>query len=157
VRKEPSEQKPVDLNGLVRESVGVVEGEARQLGIQLHLDLAPDLRPVVCNGVQIEQVILNLLRNALEAVQANAHGEGPSPSPAQTRDTTRWRCRCATTGSVCPIRLPTCSPRSTARSRSASGWGCRSAAPSSRRTTVTCAPCETRTGAARFPSRCRSG
>jgi len=76
VRKEPSEQKPVDLNGLVRESVQVVEGEARQLGIQLHLDLAPDLRPVVCNGVQIEQVILNLLRNALEAVQANAHGEG---------------------------------------------------------------------------------
>jgi len=76
VRKEPSEQKPVDLNGLVRESVGVVEGEARQLGIQLHLDLAPDLAPVVCNGVQIEQVILNLLRNALEAVQANASGDG---------------------------------------------------------------------------------
>src|SRR5262249_32427911 len=76
VRKEPSEQKPVDLNGLVRESVRIVEGEARQLGIQLHLDLAPDLLPVVCNGVQIEQVILNLLRNALEAVQANARGDG---------------------------------------------------------------------------------
>jgi C4-dicarboxylate-specific signal transduction histidine kinase len=76
VRKEPSEQKPVDLNGLVRESVRVVEGEARQLGIQLHLDLAPDLRPVVCNGVQIEQVILNLLRNALEALQGNATGDG---------------------------------------------------------------------------------
>jgi len=76
VRKEPSEQKPVDLNGLVRESVQVVEAEARQLGIQLHLDLAPDLLPVVCNGVQIEQVILNLLRNALEAVQANAGGDG---------------------------------------------------------------------------------
>ena len=76
VRKEPSEQKPVDLNGLVRDSAGVVEGEARQLGIQLHLDLAPDLLPVVCNGVQIEQVILNLLRNALEAVQGNAGGDG---------------------------------------------------------------------------------
>jgi C4-dicarboxylate-specific signal transduction histidine kinase len=75
-RKEPSDQKPVDLNGLVRESVRVVEGEARQLGIQLHLDLAPDLLPVVCNGVQIEQVILNLLRNALEAVQANARDDG---------------------------------------------------------------------------------
>ena len=75
-RKEPSEQKAVDLNVLVRDSAQVVEGEARQLGIQVRLDLAPDRLPVVCNGVQIEQVILNLLRNALEAVQSNAGAEG---------------------------------------------------------------------------------
>jgi PAS domain S-box-containing protein len=75
-RKEPSEQKAVDLNVLVRDSAQVVEGEARKLGIQVRLDLAPDRLPVVCNGVQIEQVILNLLRNALEAVQSNAGAEG---------------------------------------------------------------------------------
>jgi len=75
-RKEPSEQKAVDLNVLVRDSAQVVEGEARKLGIQVRLDLAPDRLPVVCNGVQIEQVILNLLRNALEAVQSSAGAEG---------------------------------------------------------------------------------
>src|SRR5262249_51129247 len=69
-RKEPSEQKPVDLNALVRDSAQIMEGEARQLGIQIQLDLAAELPPVMCNDVQIEQVILNLLRNALEAVQA---------------------------------------------------------------------------------------
>src|SRR5262249_46934118 len=76
VRKEPSEQNPVDLNALVRDSVQVVESEARQLGIQLRLDLSADVSTVVCNAVQIEQVLLNLLRNALEAVQGHADGAG---------------------------------------------------------------------------------
>jgi PAS domain S-box-containing protein len=76
VRKEPSEQKPFDVNTLVRDSAGIVEGEARQLGIQMRLDLAAELPPVTCNGVQIEQVILNLLRNALDAVQSYAAGAG---------------------------------------------------------------------------------
>jgi PAS domain S-box-containing protein len=76
VRKEPSEQSPFDLNALVRESVQVIESEARNLGVEVRLVLARDLPPVVCNGVQVEQVILNLLRNALEAMHANARGVG---------------------------------------------------------------------------------
>ncbi len=72
VRKEPSEQKPFDLNTLVRDSARIMEGEAGQLGIRMRLDLAGELPPVVCNGVQIEQVILNLVRNALDAVQSHA-------------------------------------------------------------------------------------
>jgi PAS domain S-box-containing protein len=76
VRKEPGEQKPVDLNGLVEDSVRFVDGEARLHGIHVRLDLAPGLPAIVCNGVQIEQVVLNLLRNALDAVQAGANGGG---------------------------------------------------------------------------------
>ncbi len=75
-RKEPSEQEPCNLNALVRDSAQVIEGEARQLGVQVLLDLAPELSPVVCNGVQVEQVILNLLRNALEAMQGDADPRG---------------------------------------------------------------------------------
>jgi PAS domain S-box-containing protein len=76
VRKEPGDQKPVDLNALVRESAHFVENDARQHGIRIQLDLAADLRPVTCNGVQIEQVLLNLLRNAVEAVQTAAGDDG---------------------------------------------------------------------------------
>jgi two-component system, LuxR family, sensor kinase FixL len=76
VRKEPTERKPADLNTLVRDSAKVVEGDARQLGIEVHLDLASELPAVLCDGVQIEQVILNLLRNALEAVQGHSNGDG---------------------------------------------------------------------------------
>jgi signal transduction histidine kinase len=76
VRKEPSELKPADLNALVRDSAKVIEGDARQLGIEVQLDLASELPSVLCDGVQIEQVILNLLRNALEAVQGHSDGGG---------------------------------------------------------------------------------
>ena len=76
VRKEPSELKPADLNELVRDSAKVVEGDARQLGIDVQLDLTSDMPVVLCDGVQIEQVILNLLRNALEAVQGHSDGGG---------------------------------------------------------------------------------
>jgi PAS domain S-box-containing protein len=76
VRKEPTERKPADLNTLVRDSAKVVEGDARQLGIEVQLDLASELPAVLCDGVQIEQVILNLLRNALEAVQGHSNGDG---------------------------------------------------------------------------------
>ncbi len=76
VRKEPAEQKPVDLNGLVRDVIHFVDADARQHDIQVQLDLTHGLPPVVCNDVQIEQVILNLVRNAVEAVQAAANGLG---------------------------------------------------------------------------------
>jgi len=76
VRKEPGEQKPVDVNGLVRDSAHFVDSDARQHRIRIQLDLAADLQPVTCNGVQIEQVLLNLLRNAVEAVQSAARADG---------------------------------------------------------------------------------
>ena len=76
VRKEPTEQQPVDLNMLVCDSAHLVEGDARHQGIQIQLELAAASLPVVCNGVQIEQVMLNLIRNAVEAVQAAGNGGG---------------------------------------------------------------------------------
>jgi signal transduction histidine kinase len=76
IRKEPIEQRPVDLNALVRDAAHFVDGEVHQSRIELRMILLPRLPPVICNGVQIEQVVLNLLRNAVEAVQGLADGEG---------------------------------------------------------------------------------
>jgi PAS domain S-box-containing protein len=75
IRKEGPQQEAVDLNRLVRESTLMIEGEARQHGIRIQLDLADDLPVVSCDGIQIEQVLLNLLLNGVEAVQAAANGE----------------------------------------------------------------------------------
>ena len=76
VRKEAGEQRPVDLNALVRDSAHFVDGEVRQRDIRLRLALSPEPLPVMCNGVQIEQVVLNLLRNAVDAVQGLDDGHG---------------------------------------------------------------------------------
>jgi PAS domain S-box-containing protein len=75
VRKESPQQQVVDLNTLVRKSVQMIESEARQHDIRLQLVLAPDLPAVGCDPIQIEQVLLNLLRNGVEAVQIARNGE----------------------------------------------------------------------------------
>ena len=74
LRKEPLAPEAADLNRLVRDSAQLVEGEVRDLDIALQLELDPHLPQVSCNGVQIEQVVLNLLLNAVDAVQGPANG-----------------------------------------------------------------------------------
>jgi PAS domain S-box-containing protein len=75
LRKEGSRKAPADLNHLVRESVRLIEPEARARNVVLQVDLAPTLPVVSCNDIQIEQVLLNLLLNGVEAVEAaeNSH------------------------------------------------------------------------------------
>jgi PAS domain S-box-containing protein len=75
VRKERPQQELLDVNALVRASAQVIEPEARQLGIGLRLELAPELPRVTGDGIQIEQVVLNLLLNGIEAVRASNNGD----------------------------------------------------------------------------------
>jgi PAS domain S-box-containing protein len=75
VRKESPQQDAVDVNGLVRDSMRRIEPEARKLGVHVQLDLAADLPLVACDGIQIEQVLLNLLLNGVEAVQTSGNGD----------------------------------------------------------------------------------
>ena len=56
VRKESGRQVRADLNHLVRESVRLIEPEARARSVDLHLELSPSLPAVSCNDIQIEQV-----------------------------------------------------------------------------------------------------
>ncbi len=69
VRKQDPRRERVDPNHLVREAVRLVASEGRERQIALRLDLAPDVAAVWADGIQIEQVILNLVRNAFEAMQ----------------------------------------------------------------------------------------
>lgn len=48
----------------------LVELQARQSGAALQLAIAPDLAPVLADRVLLEQVLLNLTRNALESMQS---------------------------------------------------------------------------------------
>src|SRR5262249_34883512 len=75
VRKDSPRQETVDVNHLVREAVDIIEPEARRAGIALRLAAAPDLPRVACDGIQIEQVILNLLLNGVDALEAVGKGE----------------------------------------------------------------------------------
>jgi PAS domain S-box-containing protein len=58
----------VDINQIVREAADLANPEARQKDIALYLELSEGLPPVLADAVQIEQVVLNLVHNAIEAI-----------------------------------------------------------------------------------------
>lgn len=67
VRKQKPPRERAAIADLVREVGHLLAGEARKRGVKLRMDLASDLPEVEVDRIQIEQVILNLVRNALEA------------------------------------------------------------------------------------------
>ncbi len=68
VRNEDGQREPVDLNRLTEELALLVSADARLHSIDLQFELQPDLPPVFCDPVQIQQVIMNLVRNAIDAM-----------------------------------------------------------------------------------------
>ena len=58
----------VDLNDVVRDVVPLVRAELRHQDISLMLDLASKLPPVLGDRIQLQQVLLNLVMNAVEAM-----------------------------------------------------------------------------------------
>lgn len=69
-RHEPT-REPVDPNRLVAEVDEFFREQARTRRIALQTQLAPDLPQLLGDPVQIQQVLVNLVRNALEAISAS--------------------------------------------------------------------------------------
>lgn len=60
-----------NLPDLVNEAASLGLAGAREMGIEVHLELDPDASPVLVDKVQIQQVLINLIRNACEAMSAS--------------------------------------------------------------------------------------
>jgi nitrogen fixation/metabolism regulation signal transduction histidine kinase len=60
---------PTDLNRFLRELLEFAQPEMDAAGVKIESDLAPDMYPVVLDQSQFTHVVLNLLRNAQEAVE----------------------------------------------------------------------------------------
>lgn len=75
LRSGPPQREWVQLNTLVRAGVGFAHTGVREHATRVRLDLADLLPRVQVDSVQIEQVVVNLVRNALDAMQGNGGGE----------------------------------------------------------------------------------
>ena len=60
----------LDLNRLVEDVRGFVRGEFAQREVQASFNLAPDLPPVQGDAIQLQQLVLNLVSNACDAMAA---------------------------------------------------------------------------------------
>jgi PAS domain S-box-containing protein len=72
-RKEPR-RSVCNINLLIREAAHLIEPDVHRQRIRFTLALDGDLPPVDVDPIQVEQVILNLLRNAVESIAEAGHG-----------------------------------------------------------------------------------
>ena len=70
LRKTDMEKERLDMNDTIREVVALAQGEMRRTGVALRAELEGDLPRVLADRVQLQQVILNLLMNGIEAMSA---------------------------------------------------------------------------------------
>ena len=68
LRNTGAEKAWLDLPPLVHEVVRLTQPECVRQGVALHVEVAADLPAVVGDRVQVQQVLLNLVMNALEAL-----------------------------------------------------------------------------------------
>ncbi len=75
VRKRPLERRALDLNGLVSDMLHLVHADAVRRGVTLRAELAPSLPAIAADRVSLQQVILNLIVNAMDATDENEQEE----------------------------------------------------------------------------------
>lgn len=80
VRKRECKRRPTSLGELVRQCEGLIQAAAATAHTPVVIDIDDGDEPVLADAVQVQQVILNLVKNAAEASEsATAAGCGPRP------------------------------------------------------------------------------
>ena len=74
LRKEEARFLPLDVNQVIREIAALVHTDTILRNVVIDLDLAPELPRVRGDRVQLQQVLLNLVLNGMEAMGPNGEG-----------------------------------------------------------------------------------
>ena len=75
VRLHPHRQESLSIDHLVHEVVELCRPEARRRGVSLELRLDDELPLILVDGVQIQQVLTNLIQNAFHALENREYGQ----------------------------------------------------------------------------------
>jgi signal transduction histidine kinase/ABC-type uncharacterized transport system substrate-binding protein len=74
LKRTPFELRDVDLNDVMREAFDFLAVQATSSNVALYFEAFPDVLPIKGDAVQLQQVILNLMVNSIEAMSAMPYG-----------------------------------------------------------------------------------
>ncbi|CAN7266713.1 PAS domain S-box protein [Bradyrhizobium sp. LjRoot220] len=74
IKKAPPRKESLEINQAILEVIALTRGEAVQNGVWVRTQLAEGLPPIQADRVQLQQVILNLIINAIEAMNGASEG-----------------------------------------------------------------------------------
>ena len=75
IKKAPPRKEVIDLNAAILGVTALTHGEAVKTGVMVATQLADDLLPIQCDRVQLQQVMLNLIVNAIHSMSGVQDGE----------------------------------------------------------------------------------
>jgi signal transduction histidine kinase len=67
-KKTPPKRELIDVNEIIGEMVVMLRSEANRFAVSIRTDLAADLPRITADGVQLQQVLMNLMLNGIEAM-----------------------------------------------------------------------------------------
>jgi signal transduction histidine kinase len=70
LKKTPLIKVPLNVNEVIQEVLALVEGELRKRSVEVSAELDSNLPSVIADFVQLQQVLLNLVMNAIESMTA---------------------------------------------------------------------------------------
>jgi PAS domain S-box-containing protein len=73
-KKSPPQRELVDVNGIIEEMLTLLKGEADRYSVAMRAELAAELPKIMADRVQLQQVFMNLMLNAIEAMK-DAEGD----------------------------------------------------------------------------------
>jgi C4-dicarboxylate-specific signal transduction histidine kinase len=68
ITKATPQKSRVEINRIIEQTTVLAEGQATKNNVEIKLELAPELPGVLGDGIQLQQVILNLVMNGIEAM-----------------------------------------------------------------------------------------
>jgi PAS domain S-box-containing protein len=74
IKKAPPQKEVVDLNAAILDVTALTHGEAVKTGVTVGTQLAGELPRIQCDRVQLQQVILNLILNAIQSTSGVEDG-----------------------------------------------------------------------------------
>jgi PAS domain S-box-containing protein len=72
LKRTETNRLPLDINEVIQETIALAQNEARRRSVAFQTDLARDLPSVLGDRIQLQQVILNLIVNGLEAMSSTS-------------------------------------------------------------------------------------